>query len=161
MDRDVENLIDLDWRQRERRVKRRRKSGWQTSGGVVLHVETGRVLVVNNRREGWTWPKGIIDAGEGPVFAALREIEEEAGVLAEPIDRILVIETKRALRHYYLLTMIRDGLPTSSETMEVCWVSLVKAKKLLLRKRDRLVLRAAREWILEARQDLGGSRQAK
>lgn len=145
-------MIELDWRLRERR-SRRRKHAWQTSGGVVLDPDTGRVLLVKNRRErregysGWTWPKGLIDPGEGPIFAALREIVEEAGVLAEPLGRIAVIETKRALRHYYLLAKIRDGLDHHAETLRVRWVAPDEAKRMLERKRDRRVLKAASRTI--------------
>lgn len=116
----------------------------------MLDVATGTVLVVRTRREarggrvGWTWPKGVLDEHEGPVFAAIREIAEEAGVHAEPLARIAVIETKRALRHYFLFTKIRDGLPFGPETLEISWVSLRDAKGMLARKRDRRVLRAAR-----------------
>jgi len=114
---------------------------------VVVNVPDGRVLLVNNRREGWTWPKGLIDRGEGPIFAAMREIQEEAGVLVEPVGRIAEIQTRRALRHYYLFWKISDGLPLSAETLGVRWVSLRKAKRLIQRERDREVLRAARRLL--------------
>ena len=149
--------IELDWRLRERRRKRRKQT-WQTSGGVVVDPECGRVHLVKNRRErregynGWTWPKGLIDPGEGPIFAALREIAEEAGVHAEPLGRIAVIETKRALRHYFLLSKIRDGLDLHAETLRVRWAPLDEAKRLLERKRDRLVLKAAKRMIHELEQ---------
>ncbi len=146
------NAISMDWRLRERRESRRR-GGWQTSGGVVVDVQTGRVLLVKNRRErreggsGWTWPKGLLDPGEGPIFAALREIAEESGVLAEPLARIALIETPKAMRHYFLLSKIRDGLPLRRETIGVRWVTLAKAKQMLQRKRDQRVLRAAKRMI--------------
>jgi 8-oxo-dGTP pyrophosphatase MutT (NUDIX family) len=142
----------MDWRVRERRAQRR-KSGWQTSGGVVVDVDSGRVLIVRTRREarggksGWTWPKGLIDPGEGPIYAAIREIVEEAGVLAEPVAHIGVLETKHAFRHYFLLTKIKEGLPTGAETLAIKWVELGRAKELLDRKRDRKVLRFAMELL--------------
>ena len=147
------DAIDLDWRVRERRQRRRKRSGWQTSGGVVVDVESGRLLLVKNRRErgegrsGWTWPKGLIDPGEGPVFAALREIVEEAGVMAEPVGRIALLRTPRALRHYFLLWKIAEGLPHRRETVRIKWVSVAQAKRLLERKRDKQVLRAARQML--------------
>ncbi|HHH28240.1 MAG TPA: NUDIX domain-containing protein, partial [Polyangiaceae bacterium] len=132
---------------------------WQTSGGVVLDPDTGYVLLVKNRRErregfnGWTWPKGLIDPGEGPIFAALREIVEEAGVQAEPIGRIAIIETKRALRHYFLLSKIRDGLEHHAETVRVRWSPIDEAKRVLERKRDRRVLKAAQRMIRQLEED--------
>ena len=144
--------IEVDWRLRERRHKVRR-GGWQSSGGVVVDLDTGKVLLVKNRRElsegrnGWTWPKGKMDVGEGPVFAALREIAEEAGVMAEPLARLATIQTKRATRHYYIFAKIGDGLPVSEETLKLRWVSLRVARRLLERKRDRQVLRAAKQLL--------------
>ena len=119
----------------------------------MLDLESGRVLLVKNRREraegrnGWTWPKGKMDEGEGPLFAALREIAEEAGVMAEPLARLACLTTKRATRHYFLLAKIAGGLPQSSETLKVRWVSLRDARRLLQRKRDRQLLRIAKRMI--------------
>jgi 8-oxo-dGTP diphosphatase len=144
--------IDVDWRLHERRHKVR-PDGWQSSGGVVVDLESGHVLIVKNRREhaegrnGWTWPKGKLDKGEGPVFAALREISEEAGVMAEPLARLTCVRTKRATRHYFLFAKISDGLSHSNETLKVRWVSIREARRLLERKRDRQVLRDAKIMI--------------
>jgi len=144
--------IDVDWRLRERRHTVR-PDGWQSSGGVVVARDSGRVLLVKNRREhaegrnGWTWPKGKLDKGEGPVFAALREIVEEAGVMAEPLARLACLRTKRATRHYFLFAKISDGMSHSNETLKVRWVSIRDARHLLERKRDRQVLRDAKLMI--------------
>jgi ADP-ribose pyrophosphatase YjhB (NUDIX family) len=148
--------LALDFRLQERR-QNDRPHGWQTSGGVVVDVDTGRVALVKNRRErrqgsnGWTWPKGRIDVGEGPLYAAIREIREECGVLAEPLGLATVLTTRRALRHYYVFAKIREGLPFTGETLDVRWVSLRKARSLLERKRDREVLRAAKRVLRQLR----------
>ena len=141
--------LGLDWRLRERRSQRR-KSGWQTSGGVVVDVASGRLLLVRSRRElkegksGWTWPKGLIDSGEGPIYAAIREIAEESGVIAEPVAHLGVLLTRHAQRHYFLLTKIRQNAQSDAETLEVRWVLPSEAESLLDRKRDHEVLRLAR-----------------
>jgi ADP-ribose pyrophosphatase YjhB (NUDIX family) len=148
--------LSLDYRLQERRQNGRRQ-GWQTSGGVVIDVDTGRVALVKNRRErrqgsrGWTWPKGRIDVGEGPLYAAIREIKEECGVLAEPLGLVTVLRTRRALRHYYVFAKIRGGLPFTNETLDVRWVSLSKARRLLDRKRDLVVLKEARRVLRSLR----------
>jgi 8-oxo-dGTP pyrophosphatase MutT (NUDIX family) len=51
----------------------------QSAGGIVLNTK-GEVLVVNQRGDSWSLPKGHIDAGEDALAAAKREIAEESGV---------------------------------------------------------------------------------
>ena len=56
------------------------------AAGVVL-VENGRVLLVKRRwdpRAGsWCLPAGFMEAGETPEQTAVRELEEETGVIAQ------------------------------------------------------------------------------
>ena len=56
------------------------------AAGVVL-VERGRVLLVKRRwdpRAGaWCLPAGFMEAGETPEQTAVRELEEETGVIAQ------------------------------------------------------------------------------
>ncbi|MBI4705079.1 MAG: NUDIX hydrolase [Deltaproteobacteria bacterium] len=131
--------------------------GWCTAGGVVVDPVSGRVAVVRIRREhrqgnsGWTWPKGRIDCEEDPLRAAIREVHEESGVLAAPVAAIALLRTRRALRHYFLLTKLRDDDAHGHETLLVRWVTLGKAKRLLDRRRDRVVLKAARRTLAAIR----------
>lgn len=50
-----------------------------SAGGVVLNTK-GQVLVVNQRGNSWSLPKGHLDPGEDALTAAKREIHEESGV---------------------------------------------------------------------------------
>ena len=68
------------WRELQRiwsEIELMRKT--QTAGGVVMNPE-GQILVVNQGGTSWSLPKGHIDAGEGALDAAMREIYEESGV---------------------------------------------------------------------------------
>jgi mutator protein MutT len=63
-------------------------------GGVVL--DEGRILLVRQAQghslEGqWTIPWGLVDPGETPEVAVLREIQEEAGIQAE-IEGLLGVQ---------------------------------------------------------------------
>ncbi|MEK6863300.1 MAG: NUDIX domain-containing protein [Nanoarchaeota archaeon] len=51
----------------------------QCAGGVVLNKK-GLILLVSQRGNSWSFPKGHIDEGEEPLTAARREIREESGV---------------------------------------------------------------------------------
>ena len=51
----------------------------KSAGGVVVNGEN-RVLVVSQRGDSWSFPKGHIEEGEDAETAARREIYEEAGI---------------------------------------------------------------------------------
>lgn len=52
-----------------------------SSAGIILEDEAGRALIVKaTYKDHWTFPGGIIDAGETPKQAALREVYEEVGL---------------------------------------------------------------------------------
>lgn len=58
----------------------------EAAGGVVLRVtdDDVEVLVIHRvRYDDWSLPKGKLDAGEDAGTAAVREVEEETGVVAE------------------------------------------------------------------------------
>jgi len=58
---------------------------WIEAAGGVLRDQQGRFLLIH-RRGFWDLPKGKIDAGENPLQAAAREIEEETGIGALQLD---------------------------------------------------------------------------
>lgn len=51
------------------------------AGGVVFDPD-GRVLLIRHRKGEWVFPKGHVDAGEDHLATAVREVEEEAGLVA-------------------------------------------------------------------------------
>lgn len=52
-----------------------------SSAGVAMVREDGKVLVVKaNYKSYWSFPGGIIDRGESPLQAAIREVKEEVDV---------------------------------------------------------------------------------
>lgn len=50
-----------------------------SAGGVVINKD-GLILVVNQKGQSWSLPKGHIDEGERALDAAKREIYEESGI---------------------------------------------------------------------------------
>ncbi len=57
------------------------------AGGVVFDPR-GHVLVLGHRNGSWVFPKGHLDPGETGLEAALREVEEEAGVKATSLGTV-------------------------------------------------------------------------
>ncbi|HET7327208.1 MAG TPA: NUDIX domain-containing protein [Nocardioidaceae bacterium] len=60
---------------------------------AVVHDSAGRVLVQQRADDGsWELPGGLIDPGEQPAQALVREVREETGLLVRP-TRVLSVET--------------------------------------------------------------------
>lgn len=61
-----------------------------SAGGIVLKRVNGEVKVLLTQHSGhmgWEFPKGHIEVGETAQIAAVREVEEEAGVVAEILEK--------------------------------------------------------------------------
>jgi 8-oxo-dGTP diphosphatase len=68
----------------------------EISAGCVVYRKNGgdaEVALIQPRdREAWSLPKGLIEKGETPENAALREVREETGLLGDIIERIDTIK---------------------------------------------------------------------
>lgn len=127
-------------------------------GGVVFRAD-GRLLLrePKNHYDGyvWTFPKGKAETGESEQQAALREVREEGGVEAKIVRRIsgdFQGGTGRSI--YFLMTTEREVGFDEDETQSVAWVTaeeaverIQKTSKLIGRKRDLAVLKAAMELV--------------
>jgi 8-oxo-dGTP pyrophosphatase MutT (NUDIX family) len=64
---------------------------WSHAGGVVVRRVNGELeyllVEAKHNRGMWVLPKGHIEPGETPEAAAVREVEEEAGVRATIVAR--------------------------------------------------------------------------
>jgi ADP-ribose pyrophosphatase YjhB (NUDIX family) len=52
----------------------------RSAGGIVVRNITRKIILVNNKRNTWTFPKGHIERNESALMAAKREIFEETGL---------------------------------------------------------------------------------
>jgi len=100
------------------------------AGGCVFNSK-GELLVIY-RRKSWDLPKGKIDEGETPQIAAVREVQEETGVLDLSVSYEITQtwhtyrQKNRILKHTYWFEMATsdvDLVPQLEEDIEEArWV---------------------------------------
>lgn len=134
-----------------------------SAGGVVFRGDNGTIEVVivsvggQNR---WQLPKGMVEKGESPETAAVREAREEAGVSSEVVQLIETIEywyagLDNGIRvrfhkrvHFYLLRYLSgDTKDHDWEVNEARWVPIDDATSQLAFDNERRVMERARELI--------------
>lgn len=63
------------------------------AAGVLLFDEHDRVLLVDpTYKPGWEFPGGVVEAGEAPAQAGIREVAEEIGIHLAQTPRLLVVD---------------------------------------------------------------------
>lgn len=123
----------------------------ESAGGIVVNPMR-EVVVVNQRGDSWSLPKGHIDPGETAQQAAEREIAEESGIVQLTFVRDLGAyerykigkggegEDKSELKriHMFLFTTLQQTLqPVDPYNPEARWVSLEKVAQLLTHPKDK------------------------
>ena len=134
-----------------------------SAGGVAVRSDGARqeIAVIRTAEEGrWQLPKGIVDPGETPEQAALREVEEEAGLRCRIVDPLDTIEywfvasydgpRKRYHKKvsFYLMEYLSgDVADHDHEVTEARWVSFDEALAMLSFQNEKAVVAKAREMV--------------
>jgi 8-oxo-dGTP pyrophosphatase MutT (NUDIX family) len=137
------------------------KTQRQTSAGGVLvrEAENGPEVLLASRRTRngqlvWGLPKGLVEKGESPEDAALREVREEtghSGEIREPLGEIsywFVWDGKRVRKtvHFFLMDDTGEEPGDRDQEMEeVRWFPLGDAPKVAGFKSEKEILRKAAE----------------
>ncbi len=127
----------------------------RTVSGAGVVRRAGRILVVRQRGDAWSLPKGHVEAGETAEEAAIREIAEETGVRS--LRRLGELGTYE--RHRIGLTTAEDAselkrirvylfetdeerlAPEDPKILEARWATPEEAVALLTHEKDREFLR--------------------
>jgi len=125
----------------------------RAAGGVPVRATPAglQVLVVHRPHYGdWTFPKGKCEPGESDEACAIREVEEETGLVCALEDELpstsYTDSQGRPKRvRYWRLRVVGGDLHYAHEVDESRWVSVADAEALLSYERDLDVLRALDE----------------
>ena len=118
------------------------------AGGVVWRRNNGGVEVIVVHRpkyDDWSFPKGKVEAQETDEQCALREVEEETGlvcVLEEELPSTEYVDSSGRPKRvrYWRMRQVGGGLELVHEVDEATWVSPAAAEDLLSYGRDRVLL---------------------
>jgi 8-oxo-dGTP pyrophosphatase MutT (NUDIX family) len=134
----------------------------RSAGGVVFRkgAEGTQILLIQDRFGKITLPKGHQEAGETIEQTAIREIEEETGVVGEIVTKIDTIsyvfthpehgKIEKEVTYYVLKTNTSTIIPQLEEINEVAWYSIDRAKVLHAEKgygNNESILEAAIQYI--------------
>jgi diadenosine hexaphosphate hydrolase (ATP-forming) len=117
------------------------------AGGVVFN-RAGKILMLGHRNGTWVFPKGHIDPGETHLIAAIREVEEESGVVATCPDETILYTTRyknarkeeRVITWFLLVTAADDVLLREATFPRGGFYNLSKALKRLTFDEDKRLL---------------------
>jgi len=142
----------------------------EISAGCVIYRRTEHgtevVLVKPAGRDAWALPKGLIEPGEAPEEAALREATEESGLLGQIIARIDTIKyvytaawedpparVFKIVTFYLMRWTGGDTRRHDRETEQVAWLPIAEAISRASYRTEREILRKA-ESLVPASADL-------
>lgn len=119
-------LAYIAWREAATKVKLQR--GYPThAGGIVFRGKGDNVeyLLVGSKKDPLqlVLPKGHIEDGEGHAETALREVREEAGVVAHPLGLVATnlefeVRGEAVNAKFYLMERLFDGTPKEKRDLQ-------------------------------------------
>jgi 8-oxo-dGTP pyrophosphatase MutT (NUDIX family) len=126
-------------------------------------AKTSSSKTTRGRRTVLSLPKGLVDAGEKAQAAAVREVLEETGIVAEPVikladNKYVYVRTwgdgERVFKivSFYLMQYVSGEIDNLSPDMRIevkraLWVPLADAPRLLAYGNERKVVRQAQEYV--------------
>jgi 8-oxo-dGTP pyrophosphatase MutT (NUDIX family) len=140
----------------------------RSAGGVISRKAGGEIevaLIATKNSTVWTLPKGIINRDETPEMAAIREINEETGLLGEIVDTLgeksywfyLKDENakcKKTVTYFLLRYISGDTADFNIEVDNAGWFPIEKALQMLSYRSDRDIVALAMEKLKHNGKDI-------
>ena len=136
-------------------IKRKKLS---SAGGVVLRKRDGVIEIAVIRTKGnekFQLPKGLLDKDESPEQAALREVGEETGLVAQSIGHLgsvaytysadygSGVETFDKTVDFFLMRFVSGETSDHDEEVEEArWIDIVDAEDLMLFDSEKEILKS-------------------
>ncbi len=133
-----------------------------SAGGVVYKNQKDKTFILvcqHSQHHGWVFPKGLIGdhvENEGKEETAIREVEEETGVLGKIIkplnsaDYWYVFEGEKIKKtvYYYLMSVVSEDISKHDKEMEnVEWLEAERVENRLSYPSEKKVWQEAKEEI--------------
>jgi len=146
----------------------------EISAGCVIFRQTGHAtevaLVKPTGRAAWALPKGLIEPGEAPEEAAMREATEESGLLGQIVARIGTIKYVytaawedpparifKIVTFYLMRWTGGDTGQHDQETELVSWFPIAEAIRRASYRTERAILQKAESLIMNLPDSTRGS----
>ncbi len=139
------------------------KTAPDTETSKPAKTTTAMKTLRERNRAVFALPKGLVDAGEKPQAAAVREVREETGVVAEPVTKLadnkyVYVRSwgdgERVFKivSFYLMRYVSGEIDDLAADMRIevvraVWVPLADAAKQLAYSNERKVLRQAQDYL--------------
>jgi mutator protein MutT len=106
----------------------------------------------------WSLPKGHLEEGETPIEAALREVQEETGLVGDVIGELGVIDfwfqqerttIHKTVHHYLIIAKEGELTAQEGEVDEIAWVALDQISKRLTHQDEKKLIAKAQALLAE------------
>lgn len=112
----------------------------ERSAGGLVFTPGRKVLLILDRYGFWTFPKGHVETGETDEEAAQREVHEETGIVARPIDGLTTLRyplrsgRTKEVRLFVMTAEETAARPLKAEIREARFCTVAEALEMLQEK---------------------------
>jgi ADP-ribose pyrophosphatase YjhB (NUDIX family) len=113
------------------------------AGVFIYDSDKNSILIVQSRGNLWGFPKGTFEKGEDSKTCALRELQEETGIILNSVDESAVI-CLYGSAYYYFVNMketdvyVQNNMIIKNDVNGIGWIriecliDMIKVKKIVL-----------------------------